>query len=244
MTDEEDPHDPLSNPESSETQPSEKANAGPPSETLAEALVKYGAPLPPEVADQVDQYVRLLWKTNEKLNLTRHTDYDKFVARDLIDSMALAGLLKPGEEVLDLGTGGGVPGILIAILRPDVQVSLAESVAKKANAVQEIVAELDLPIPVYHARAEEVLDEFRFDSVVCRAVAPLRKLLLWLEPHWMSLTRLLAIKGAKWIDERNEARHLGMAKKVEIRKVHEYETAGNDHPSVILKIWAKGRKEP
>jgi len=243
MTPEEDFPEPISPTEPDAEVPTEHPTE-PPSATLDEALVKYGAPLPPEVAERVDQYVRALWAMNEKLNLTRHTDYDKFVARDLIDSMALAGLLKPGEEVLDLGTGGGVPGILIAILRPDVQVSLSDSVAKKASAVQDIVAELDLPIAVYHARGEEVLDDFRFDSVVCRAVAPLKKLLTWLEPHWLSVNKLLAIKGIKWVEERNEARHLGMAKKVEIRKVHEYETPGNDHPSVILKVWAKGRKEP
>lgn len=215
-----------------------------PSATLEEALKKYGAPMPEPVREQLQRYVDVLWDINKTLNLTRHTDYDKFVSRDVMDSMALAGQLKPNEEILDMGSGGGVPGILIAIIRPDVRVSLCDSVGKKAKATQEIVERLGLEIPVYHNRAEEVLEDLSFDAVVCRAVAPMRKLLLWLEKHWLSAGRLLAVKGGKWIDEVKEARHHGVTKSVEIRNTYEYETPGNDHPSVIVKVWPKGRKEP
>ena len=215
-----------------------------PSATLDEALQKYGAPLPPEVRDQLQQYVEALWEINQSLNLTRHTDYDKFVSRDVIDSLALAGQIKPGEEILDMGSGGGVPGILIAILRPDVRVTLCDSVGKKARATQEIVERLDLEIPVYHNRAEEVLEDLSFDAVVCRAVAPMRKLLLWLNDHWLAAGRLLTVKGGRWLEEVKEARHHGVTKLVEIRNAYEYETPGNDHKSVIVKVWHKGRKEP
>ena len=57
-----------------------------------------------------------------KINLTRHTDYGKFVGRDVLDSMQLAEHLREGDEILDVGTGGGVPGIVLAIVRPDLQV--------------------------------------------------------------------------------------------------------------------------
>lgn len=216
----------------------------PASLTLDEALIRFGAPLPQEVREQVQRYVDHLWEINRSLNLTRHTDYDKFVARDLIDSFALAGQLKPNEEVLDMGTGGGVPGIVVAILRPDVKMALCDSVGKKAKATQQIVDALGLEVPVYHARAEEVLEDLSFDAVICRAVAPMRKLLTWLDGHWLEAGRLLVVKGARWVDEVKEARHLGLTKKVEIRKSHEYETPGNDHPSVIVKVWPKGRSEP
>ncbi|GAA4436833.1 16S rRNA (guanine(527)-N(7))-methyltransferase RsmG [Bremerella cremea] len=218
--------------------------SGPASSTLQEALTKYGAPVPPEIRDQLQRYIDILWEINQSLNLTRHTDYDKFVSRDLIDSLALAGQLKPNEEILDMGSGGGVPGIVIAILRPDVRVTLCDSVGKKAHAMQAIVEKLELEVPVYHNRAEEILEDLSFDAVVCRAVAPVRKLLLWLDSHWLAAGRLLTIKGGRWVEEVKEARHHNMTKNVEIRNVHEYETPGNDHPSVILKVWPKGRKEP
>ena len=66
--------------------------------------------------------------------------------RDLLDSYQLAKLLKPNEEILDLGTGGGVPGILVAILRPDLDVSLCDSVAKKAKVAESIVEGLQLNV--------------------------------------------------------------------------------------------------
>lgn len=217
---------------------------GSPSATLEEALRKYGAPLPAEIRDQLQRYVDVLWEINKSLNLTRHTDYDKFVSRDVIDSLALAGQLKPNEEILDMGSGGGVPGIVIAIIRPDVRVTLCDSVGKKAHAMQAMVEKLELEVPVYHNRAEEILEDLSFDAVVCRAVAPMKKLLTWLEGHWLEAGRLLTIKGARWVEEVKEARHHGVTKGVEIRNTYEYETPGNDHPSVIVKVWPKGRKEP
>ena len=87
----------------------------------------------------------------------------------MIDSVALAGLIRPEEEILDLGTGGGVPGILLAILRPDIQVALCDSVAKKANAVHEIINELELPIPVHHGMTEEDAHFVVEQLLECRA---------------------------------------------------------------------------
>ena len=88
---------------------------------------------------------------NEKINLTRHTDYEKFVARDVVDSLALEPFLDSGDAVLDVGTGGGVPGVVLAIVRPDLKVSLCDSVAKKAKAVAAIVEQLGLKMAVHHA---------------------------------------------------------------------------------------------
>ena len=112
------------------------------------------------VASRLEAYARSLWSWNEQLNLTRHTTWDLFVGRDLRDCVNLAPLLKPGEEVLDLGSGNGIPGIPLAILRDDIEVALAESVAKRANALGEIIAELELPLPVYGARGEDLAGGF------------------------------------------------------------------------------------
>jgi 16S rRNA (guanine527-N7)-methyltransferase len=212
-----------------ETKPEEPA--------LAEMLATEGLALEPAQIELLDRYRRLLWQWNEKMNLTRHTTIEKFVTRDVVDSLQLAQLLEQGERVLDVGTGGGVPGLILAIVRPDLKLSLCESTQKKARAVEEMVAELGLPIRVYACRAEDVLEMSTFDTLVARALAPLAKVLSWLKPHWDSFDRLLLIKGPSWAEERGEARHLNLLKHLELRKAATYQTPRTGAESVILKIW-------
>src|SRR5258708_1126004 len=81
-----------------------------PNDTLIAALARPAIVFPAEQVAQLDRYCKLLWDWNEKINLTRHTTYEKFVTRDLADTLQLAGLVHPKEEILDVGSGGGVPG--------------------------------------------------------------------------------------------------------------------------------------
>jgi len=205
-------------------------------DTLPAALARHEIELPPAQIAALERYVARLWDWNSRLNLTRHTTYEKFVSRDVIDSWQLSQLLEPEERVLDVGTGGGVPGAVIAILRPDVRVSLCESVGKKANAVENIVMESGINAKVFHARAEELVEKDRFDSLLFRAVAPLAKLLGWFKPHWKNIGRLLVIKGPHWIEERGEARHFGALANLNLRKRAAYPIVGTDSESVILEI--------
>ena len=214
------------------------------SNTLGDALRRFEIELPGDQAAQLERYCRLLWDWNERLNLTRHTDFDKFVSRDLVDSIELSKLLDPKERVLDVGTGGGVPGIVLGIIRPDLQVSLCESVGKKAQAVETMVRELDLPTPMYRDRAESVVDQSRFEVLVARAVGPLWKICTWFKSHWRSFDRLLAVKGPRWVEERREARERGLLKNVELRKAAEYPMPGTNSESVILKLQAKPPTKP
>jgi 16S rRNA (guanine527-N7)-methyltransferase len=221
--------------------PEEQPPSDPPDgDSLPAALKRHGIELPPSQVELLGRYAEALWDINQSLNLTRHTTYEKFVTRDIVDSMQLADLLAPGERVLDLGTGGGVPGVVMAVVRPDLKVELCESVAKKARAAGDIIHRLQLAVPVHHARGEELLAKEKFDAVVIRAVAPLPKILRWLAPHWSHLGCLLLIKGSSWAAERGEARHLGYLKKLELRRVATYETPGTGAENVILKIWPKG----
>lgn len=208
-------------------------------DTLPAALARHGYEFPPATVAQLENYCRLLWEWNEKLNLTRHTTFEKFVGRDVRDSVELSKLLRPGERVLDVGTGGGVPGIVLAILRPDLKVALCEAVGKKARAVGAIVAELGLDVPVHLGRSEDFLSGERFDALVCRAVGPLWKICKWFKGRWDQFGRLLAIKGPQWVEERGEARHRGLMHDVELRRVAEYRMTGTESDSVILKLWDK-----
>lgn len=208
---------------------------------FAAVLQSNAIDLDPDVALRLQQFAQVMWKWNEQLNLTRHTTWDLFVSRDLRDCVQLAPLLNASEEVLDLGSGNGVPGIPLAIMRGDIEVSLCESVQKRAKILSEIVSALGVPVPVYAARGEDLLGDFRFHTIVARAVGSIAKFCRWVEPHWANFDRILLIKGPKWVEERGEARHLGLMQQLELRKVAEY-PLGDDGASngVILEIRHKG----
>jgi 16S rRNA (guanine527-N7)-methyltransferase len=212
-------------------------------DSLVAAMTRRGLELAADQVKLLDRYVQLLWEWNEKLNLTRHTTYEKFVTRDLLDTVELAKLLHAEEEVLDVGTGGGVPGVVLSIIRPDLKVTLCESVGKKAAAVEAMIRKLKLPSPLFATRAEDVLEDLRFDAVVARAVGPLAKLLRWFESHWASVGRLLAIKGPNWSAERQEAREKGLLRKLNLRVAATYAMPGTHSESVIVKVWPKGAVE-
>jgi 16S rRNA (guanine527-N7)-methyltransferase len=184
----------------------------------------------------LDRYRLALWTWNERMNLTRHTTLAKFVERDVVDSQELSKLLDRGQRVLDVGTGGGVPGVILAILRPDLSISVCDSTQKKARAVEDIVRQLDLPIQVYANRVNEVLENSTFDTLVARGLAPLGKVLNWLAPYWEAFDRLLLIKGPSWVNERAEARHHGQMRGLELRKAATYQSPGTGAESAILSI--------
>ena len=217
----------------------ENERAGDANPDLAAALRNIALDLPAQVVERLDAYRCLLWEKNRAVNLTRHTTLDLFARRDVYDAWQLSQLLEEGEEVLDLGTGGGVPGIPLAILRPDVRVSLSDSVQKKARAADAFVQQLELPVTVYAMPAQE---DLRFSSVVTRAVGTLARQLNWLRDCWDGFDRLLAIKGPKWVEERGEARHRGLLRGLQLRKLSVYEMPGTGSHSFILQVTRPGSR--
>jgi 16S rRNA (guanine527-N7)-methyltransferase len=204
--------------------------------SLSETLARNQIELPADQIALIERFCLALWDWNSRINLTRHTDYDKIVQRDIVDALALEKLLEPGERILDVGTGGGLPGVLLAILRPDIHVELCDSVGKKAKAVLEIVQQVGLPIPVHALAAQKLLAGARFDTLIARAVAPMAKMLTWFQPHWDEFQRLLLVKGPAWIEERREARERNLMKGLQLRKLDGYLLHGTDSESVILEI--------
>ncbi|MGN1275314.1 MAG: 16S rRNA (guanine(527)-N(7))-methyltransferase RsmG [Thermoguttaceae bacterium] len=197
-------------------------------ETLKATLTKYGIEISEPQIELLEKFCELEWDWNTKINLTRHTTYEKFVTRDLVDTLAFSEFLAPNEKVLDVGSGNGVPGILLGILRPDVSISLVECVAKKAKVLAEIIHELQLPIPVYCALGQDILGNWQFHTLTFRAVASMKKILEWFKPCWPHFDRMLLVKGPKWTVERGEARHYSLMHGLALRKLKEYTTPGSD----------------
>jgi 16S rRNA (guanine527-N7)-methyltransferase len=224
-------------------QPPAEANLFP-GDTLQTAIERHGIDLPAEQHAKVDQYAKLLWEWNEKINLTRHTTYDKFVGRDLRDTIEVGKQLHEKEEVLDVGSGGGVPGLLLAVLRPDLTITLTDSVGKKTKVLDSMVEALGLTsTTVYNARSEEMLEDAKYDALTIRAVGSLETMLRWFKPHWRHIGRLLVLKGPKWIEEDKEAKRVGLLRDLHLKVVAEYPMPGTDSNSVLLKIWHHRRHE-
>jgi len=203
---------------------------------LAERLAAREIELSAEAIERLAEYRGLLLEWNEKINLTRHTTIEKFVDRDLVDTAAFAKVLQPNERVLDVGSGGGVPGIPLAIMRPDLEMHVCDSVGKKAKVLANIVERMGMPCIVHACNAQSAMEDYRFDSLTIRAVAPLTKLLGWFEEHWITIGRLLVLKGPNWLEERKVAREKGQMQKLDLRKLTSYQIDQEHGESVLLEI--------
>ena len=214
----------------------------PPDDNLPAALARHQIELPPPQVALLERYCELLWDWNTKINLTRHTDYEKFVARDLVDSLAFAQFLRAEGEGARRGHRRRRAGRRAGHRpRRPADVALRNRWARRPACVADIVERLGLPTPVLHARAEDILAEQRFDTLVIRAVARLKKLLEWFQPHWNAFDRLLVLKGPSWVDERGEARHYGLLHDLALRKLTSYPLPGTESESVLLQICPKSR---
>jgi 16S rRNA (guanine527-N7)-methyltransferase len=130
--------------------------------------------------DQLAQLQPVYEFWNNQINVISRKDLDQLYTRHVLHSLAIHKFLQfaPGSKVLDIGTGGGFPGIPLAILNPDVQFVLVDSIGKKIKVVNEVCQALGLTnVTAIHERAEKVKGPF--DFVVSRAVAELKMLLQW-----------------------------------------------------------------
>ena len=143
-------------------------------------LLKKYFELSSEQESKFELFQDLFKEWNVKLNLISRKDLGHLEERHILHSLAIAKLtkFKPGTKIMDLGCGGGFPGLMLAIYFPEVDFHLVDSIAKKIKAVDDMAAKLDLNnVRASHARAEQI-DE-KFDFVVSRAVAPMSKLWAW-----------------------------------------------------------------
>ena len=163
---------------------------------------------------------------NDQINVVSRKEFDTFYERHILHSMSIAKFIQfqPGTRVLDLGTGGGFPGVPLAILFPEVAFTLVDSIGKKIKVVNEVSNALNIQnIRAFHQRVEEVKGQF--DFVVSRAVAPLSDLLSWTKGKYSGEQKnalpngLICLKGG---DLREEVNAVKMHFIVERYKLSDY----------------------
>ena len=154
------------------------------SEFIMEILLKYFTDFTEKQLQQFTSLKDLYAEWNEKINVISRKDLDNFYEHHVLHSLAIATQFNfpDGYEVMDLGAGGGFPGIPLAIFFPEVKFHLVDSINKKLKVVNEVVNTIGLTnVSTHHTRAEDIKDK-KFDVVVSRAVAPLKDLWYWSKP--------------------------------------------------------------
>ncbi|HLG40450.1 MAG TPA: 16S rRNA (guanine(527)-N(7))-methyltransferase RsmG [Chitinophagaceae bacterium] len=155
-----------------------------------EIILKYFSDFSAEQLKQLKSLDGLYKEWNEKINVISRKDIDSLYEKHILHSLSVAALFEfePGMEILDLGTGGGFPGIPLAIYFPETKFHLVDSIAKKLKVVEAVARGIGLKnITTQHIRAEEIKNR-KFDFVVSRAVAPLKDLWKWSRPLLRSQT--------------------------------------------------------
>lgn len=179
-------------------------------------LLKYFTDFTPTQLQQFAALENLYKEWNEKINVISRKDIDSLYEKHVLHSLSIAAAFEfePGTRILDLGTGGGFPGVPLAIFFPQVKFHLADSVGKKLKVIEAVAAATGLQnITVQHTRAEAITDR-KFDIVVSRAVAPLKDLIQWSKPvlsknsgNKAGTHGLICLKGGDLAQEISESGH-------------------------------------
>jgi 16S rRNA (guanine527-N7)-methyltransferase len=148
----------------------------------------------------ISKYVDILASTGIEWGVIGPREVDRLWDRHVLNGAALADLLPQGSTVVDVGSGAGIPGIPLAVLRPDLQMTLLEPLLRRFNFLTQAVENLGITnIDVVRGRAEEHLG--RYEAVTARALAPLGQLVEWCDPLRKGSGDILALKGRSAADE-------------------------------------------
>ena len=173
-----------------------------------EEILKHFPDLYPEQISQIKKLKPIYQSWNEKINVVSRKDIDHFYLRHVLHSLAIAKYIQfeKGTKIMDIGTGGGFPGIPLAIIFPECEFLLVDSIEKKIKVVDAVIRELGLKNAEAHrGRIENVKRKFHF--VTCRAVAHVEKLLNWTEKSYKPISTsvkpngLLMLKGGDLKEE-------------------------------------------
>ncbi len=150
---------------------------------------------------------------NNKINVISRKDIESLYLKHVLHSLAIAAVVdfKPGTQIIDIGTGGGFPGVPLAIFFPEVEFLLVDSIGKKLKVIEAVSAEIGLPnVTTQHTRVEDIKNR-QFDFAVSRAVAPIKDLWFWSERLIKKtgknelLNGLICLKGGDLAQEISES---------------------------------------
>lgn len=169
---------------------------------LDEGITAMGLDISPAQRDKLLDYLGLMFKWNAVYNLTSLRDPMQMVTHHLLDSLAAVPAFAQARNVLDVGSGGGLPGIVLAIVRPDMKVSMIDTVHKKTAFLTQVKAELGLTnVTVYTMRVEQLQVSDKFDVITSRAFADLSDFVNWSSHLLADGGRYIALKGVAPKDE-------------------------------------------
>jgi 16S rRNA (guanine527-N7)-methyltransferase len=172
--------------------------------TAAEAL--FGSRM-----DRAERYAQILAGAGVERGLLGPREVGRLWDRHILNSAAIEELLEAGERIADIGSGAGLPGIPLALARPDLRLTLIEPLLRRSDFLREVADDLDLEIEIVRGRAEErsVRQQVgEMDAVVSRAVASVDKLTKWSMPLLRPDGRMIAIKGERADEEIREHRRV------------------------------------
>ena len=179
-----------------------------------EILLKYFSDFTPNQLQQYEMLLGLYKEWNEKINVVSRKDIDELYLHHVLHSLSIATVATFSKvtKVIDIGCGGGFPGIPLAIFYPDTEFHLVDSIGKKLKVVNEVCAAANIKnITTQHIRAEDIKNR-KFDFAISRAVAPLKDLWFWSKPLLNAGLKtniqngLICLKGGDLHQEISESR--------------------------------------
>lgn len=191
---------------------------------------------------QLETYAKLLVEWNEKINLTAITDTEGIAVKHFLDSISSICTKKIGKKVIDVGTGAGFPGLVLKIMKPEIELTLLDSLNKRINFLKAVCDELGLDdVEFVHSRAEDSgmnrAYRAKFDTVVSRAVANMTTLSEWCIPFLKQDGYFLALKGPLADDELNNAKRAITILGGEVERTFEADIPHSElhHKIIIVK---------
>ena len=191
----------------------------------------------PDRLPLAERYAELLATAGTLRGLIGPREVERLWERHLLNSAALAEVLPRDATVADIGSGAGLPGLVLAIARPDLRITLIEPLLRRTTFLSEVVEELGLDnVEVVRGRAEALHGQRRFDVVTSRAVAPLPRLLEWSMPLVAPHGALVAMKGSSVDQEIEDAS--GVLDKLGAARPERLEV-GTESPATLVRVsWA------
>lgn len=233
-----------------------------PTNQLVELCKDFSPNISGEQLEQFNLYAKMLVEWNEKINLTAITDPEQIVIKHFYDcALILKNFeLKQGASVIDVGTGAGFPGVVLKILRPDIKLTLLDSLNKRINFLNELCAALRIDVTTIHARAEDAAQKNglreQFDVATARAVARLNVLCEYCLPFVKKGGTFLSLKGPAANEEAVEAKNAIKVLGGELQSICSETIADNEQRCFVIikkisqtppkypRISAKLKKQP